>query len=1002
MLSRTFVLGIAGIAAMATLTFAVISAPTQTPQEPSRTELKRKPWNGSTITGSPERPPKFKAVRAFPEVKFTQPLLIARCPGSDRLFFGERPGALFSVKPGEGAKAELFFDLRKELKTLDLLPSAKGVDSLYALAFHPKFQENRYCYLCYTLKAKEDKVQFLENGSRISRFSVTKTDPPRIEPNSEEILLTFEGGGHNGCDLHFGPDGMLYISTGDARSPNPPDPLHTGQDCSDLLSSILRIDVDRKDGERLYGIPKDNPFVGMKNVRPEVWAFGFRNPWRMSFDRSTGDLWVGDVGWELWEMIHKVEKGGNYGWSITEARQPINPNQPAGPTPIRSPAIELSHTIAASVTGGYVYRGKKFPELQGSYIFGDWETRRLWAAKFENGRLKEMPEIVKPNIRVVTFGEDHDGELYFLDYDTGFVHTLERNEGAVANTQFPTKLSQTGLFKSVKDHEPADGVIPFEPNAQQWQDGAIAEHYIALPGSSFVKVFEKARPLPGQVYWHKFGMQFPKDAVLVKTIKLDVLVGEKEVRKRVETQILHHDGEDWRGYTYAWRDDQTDADIVPADGDEKSFTVRPWFAPQEKREQIWTFHSRNQCVNCHNAWSQYTLAFNIGQLNNARSHAIGQPSRLVSLCESGVLQRIGEMDQPLTPFDKLHAQKEPEIPHPFAATFTLEERARAYLHVNCAHCHRFGGGGGQVVLELDYFKALKDTGILNARPRQGDFGLKDAHLISPQNADKSVLFYRMAKFGRGRMPHLGSELPHPDGLKLIADWINTIGEPKLAPKATSRPPIDRLAQDMLQPASALQLAMILAKQDADAAYLKHTLESAAKLESGPVRDLFEGYLPTDSSARKLGSTPRPNRILNLKGDAKNGETLFLNKEMKCASCHKVGDRGVAVGPDLTAIGKARTRLELLESLLQPSLRIEPQYASYLVRTLDDKTLTGLLIKRDEKVIIIRDAENKEHRFASTEVDSLTPSRLSMMPDGQMSGLTPQEAADLLEYLTTRK
>jgi glucose/arabinose dehydrogenase len=130
--------------------------------------------------------------------------------------------------------------------------------------------------------------------------------------------------------------------------------------------------VNRKDEGKNHAVPKDNPFVGMKNVRTEIWAFGFRNPWRMSFDREKGDLWVGDVGWELWEMVHKIEKGGNYGWSITEARQPVKPNQKIGPTPILAPAIEVSHTVGTSVTGGYVYRGKKFPELVGTFVFGVW------------------------------------------------------------------------------------------------------------------------------------------------------------------------------------------------------------------------------------------------------------------------------------------------------------------------------------------------------------------------------------------------------------------------------------------------------------------------------------------------------------------------------------------------------------------------------------------------------------------------------------------------------
>src|SRR5262245_36334515 len=221
-------------------------------------EPKRKPWTTSKVTGSPDPPPKFKSVRVFPDVKFKHPLLMVRCPGTDRLFVGEREGALYSIKPGPAAKAEMFFDLRKELKTLDKLPAAKGINELYGLVFHPKFEENRYCYVCYTLGAKDPQNHYLVDGSRVSRFTVPKADPPRIDPASEEIILTFQQGGHNGGDMHFGPDGMLYISTGDGRGPNPPDLLNTGQDCSDLLSSILRIDVDHKDTGKSYAVPKDN------------------------------------------------------------------------------------------------------------------------------------------------------------------------------------------------------------------------------------------------------------------------------------------------------------------------------------------------------------------------------------------------------------------------------------------------------------------------------------------------------------------------------------------------------------------------------------------------------------------------------------------------------------------------------------------------------------------------------------------------------------------------
>jgi putative heme-binding domain-containing protein len=946
----------------------------------------RQAWTMSRVTGSPEPPPPFKTVRVFPNVKFHHPLLVTRCPGTDRLFVGEQEGKLFSVANRPDAQADLFFDARKEVKTIDRLPGAKGVNELYGLVFHPKFEQNRTCFVCYTLAPKEPKGDRFADGSRVSRFKVTDTDPQRIDPASEEIVITFTGGGHNGGDLHFGPkDGMLYISTGDAASPNPPDPLNTGQDCSDLLSSVLRIDVDHKDPGKNYAVPKDNPFVGMKDVRPEIWAYGFRNPWRMGFDRQTGDLWVGDVGWELWEMVHRVEKGGNYGWSITEGPQPIKPTQKPGPTPIRPAMIELPHTIACSVTGGYVYRGKKIPELVGAYIFGDWETRRMWAARFDGGRLKEMPEIVKPSIRVVALGEDHAGELFVLDYDSGMMFTLERNDAAGKNSDFPTKLSDTGLFASVKDNVPAAGVVPFSPNARQWQDGATAEWLLALPGTSSVNLFEKPRPLPGQVFWHEFKMQFPKDSVLVKTISMDVIPGGK---RRLESQILHWDGEDWRGYTFAWRDDQSDADLVPADGAEKVLTVPASQLPAGKREQVWTFHSRTQCMSCHNAWAEYSLAFNTVQLNGPGQGKAG--NQLIRLNQEGVIQRVGKDDKSLPALDGKNAANEPALTDPNGSTQSLEKRARSYLHANCAHCHRFGGGGGQVVLELDYSKTLKETGIFDVPPKQGDFGIGHGKLVSPGKPEASVLLYRMAKFGRGRMPHLGSEFVDVSGCELIRDWIRS---------TDSHTPVEKGPQ-FRDPGVEIETALGIGSGEMKEG--DKFLSEVGKLPPGPVRDLFEGYLPPDPGGRKLGSNPRPASILGLTGDAARGEAVFFTKELKCVECHKMGDKGTALGPDLSAIGKTRSKPELLESVLEPSKRIDPQFTSYLVKTADGRSFTGLLVKRDDKQLILRDAQNKEIVVAGDNIESVQPSRVSLMPDGLVAGLTPQQAADLISFLASRK
>jgi len=958
------------------------------PKGPEAAKSLRTPWTTSRVLGSPDPPPPFKVVRAFPKLKFVHPLLLARCPGSDRLFVGEQAGVLYSFADTPDARADLFFDLRKELKTIHLLPQAKEVEAVYGLVFHPDFEKNRQCFVCYTLRSKKPGQPNLVDGTRVSRFTVTMADPPRIDPSSEEIVLTFLQGGHNGGDIHFGPDRMLYISTGDAASPNPPDPFNTGQDISDLLSSILRIDVDRKDEGKNYTVPKDNPFVGMKGARPEVWAYGFRNPWRMGFDRQTGELFVGDVGWELWESVHRVEKGGNYGWSAMEGPQPIKPEK-VGPTPIRPALIELPHTISCSVTGGRVYRGIKFPELRGAYVFGDWETRRLWAARFQGDRTKEMPEIARPSVRIVAFGEDKKGELYFLDYDGGTVHTIERNDGGARNADFPTKLSETGLFASVKDHTPAAGVIPFAVNSRQWQDGATAEHWLAFPGESSATLYTTGKPIPGNVDWHNFRMHFPKDAVLVRALSLGT--------RRLETQLLHFDGVDWHAYTFAWRDDQADADLVPADGTEKEVRDPSPLTPlplgergRGEGKRVWQFHSRSQCMSCHNSWSEYALAFQPEQLNRPGP---GGRNQLVALTEARLIRRAGKDGEPLPSFDANSAARERKLADPADAGQSLEARARAYLHANCGHCHTFGGGGS-VDLRLQFPVPVAEMKAVSVRPARGDFGLPDACIINPGDPFASTLYFRMAKFGRDRMPHIGSERLDEAGLQLIEGWIAGMSG------AVVTGPLEKL---LASPKAALVVARKLGLGEMRPADRDRLLVAVAKLPASPVRDLFEGYLPSDEKGvRKLGSNPRPRAILALKGDSGRGEKLFWSQTVNCGSCHKIGDRGAPVGPDLSTIGKLRPREDLLESILEPSRRIEPKYAAYVAHTADGRTLTGLIVKRDEKEVVLRDGQNKEIILAAKIVEELRPSPRSLMPDGQLAGLTAQEAADLLEYLATRK
>ena len=944
----------------------------------------RKPWTTGKITGSPEAPPPYKSADAFPNAKFDHPLLMARMPGSGRMVVGEQGGKIFAVPKAKDGKPELLADLPKELKDLKSLKDSDGFEALYGFAFHPDFAKNRTVFICYTLKPKSG-IKNLTDGTRVSRFQLTAGDSPKLDGSTEEVVIAFLQGGHNGGDLHFGPkDGDLYISTGDAADPNPPDPFKTGQDCSDLLSSVLRIDVNAKEAGKNYAIPKDNPFVGAthdgKPVRPEIWSYGFRNPWRMSFDRGTGELWVGDVGWENWEMIHRLSKGSNHGWSVQEARQPINTHLKIGPTPVRAPAIELDHSQAASVTGGYVYRGKKYPELVGQYIFGDYMTKRIWSAKFDGDRLVSLKDITAPTVRIVAFGEDADGELFLLDYDTGKVHTLEANtQPAYDPKTFPKTLRETGLFQDVMKHELAEGVQAFEINAPMWHDGATGLRFVAVPGTEPIRDIEGRKALGGTIDWLPYQFHFPKDSVLGKTLTVRK---DEKTKLRVETQILHYDGFYWQAYTYAWRDDHSDADLVAADGAEKQIVVDDSRVLGGKRELNWNFASRTQCLTCHTPWAETTLAFNVGQLNKRK--------QLAELCDSGLLKRVKGDGKPNPAYDDKNTAKLPKLTDPIDADAKIVDRARSYLQVNCSHCHR-NGGGGAVSFELTIGNDLK--GVLDKRPSRGDFGVKEPRIIAPGVPERSTLLWRMAKFGKDRMPHIGAETVDAKGVELMHEWIKGLGKPD--PVTGEAIAVDDYSKLLATSAGAIKLSL---DAGCDCNESSAIFAAAQTLQPGPVRDLFEGYFPPQKGERKLGPNPRPRAILGLTGDAKRGEVLFLAERSQCIVCHKHAGKGNEIGPDLAKLTGVRTKDDWLESLLEPSRRVEPAFQAYTLKSLDGTAVTGVLVKKDRAGITLKDAKAVLVTVKSEDVESFAPARESLMPRGLLAEFTAQQAADLLAFL----
>jgi putative heme-binding domain-containing protein len=970
--------------------------------EPPYGIAQRVPWTTSHVTGSPEPPHPFMIERAFPKLQFKNALLMART--GDRFFVGEQGGKVFSFPDDQKvSKADLFLDVASEL-TWDKT-RYKNLDALYGLAFHPNFAKNHYCYVCYVLNSVKDGEQAPE-GSRVSRFTVSDTDPPRVDPKSEKVLITWLGGGHNGGDLHFGHDGMLYISTGDGWFPNPPDKRDTGQDISDLLSSVLRIDVDHEDKGRAYAVPPDNPFVKTPDARPEVWAYGFRNPWRMSFDRATGDLWVGDVGWELWEMIYRVKKGGNYGWSIMEGPQPVKPEGKRGPTPISPPNLAFPHTEAASITGGYVYRGERLKDLQGAYLCGDWVTRKLWATKFDGDKVVWHKEIAQGTQRWVAFGEARDGEVYILDYDdAGKIYRLVPNPAAAEKqSDFPRKLSETGLFTSVKEHTTAPGVVPFSVNAGQWADFATAERFLALPGTTTAKMYDTAVSIPGGFF--SGTVFFPKDGVLARTVSIEMERGKPESRRRLETQLMHFDGSAWHGYSYAWNDEQTDAVLVPSTGSDRALTVTDAKAPGGQRKQTWHYPSRAECLTCHNPWAGPTLAFTLPQLDRDHDYDGTRDNQVRTLGHAGLIELLHNPENK----DRAGFSMPPRLTDPHDPSAKLDARARSYLHVNCAHCHRFGAGGS-VDLELKYDTPLDRMKILEVRPVQGTFEMPNAQILAPGDPYRSALYYRMAKLGRGRMPHIGSEVVDERGLRLVNDWIRQLpirqderllverlrDLDKAADRAST---IDRL---LASTSSAFLLADALGEDRLPASVRTQVLAAAQKLTDAQVRDLFERFVPDNQRVKRLGSVIKPEQILSLKGSAERGRDLFFKSSgLQCVNCHRIKETGSTLGPDLSQIGKKSTRGQILESLLEPSKTIEPAYAAYLLETTDGKFYTGLLGSKTDKEVVLKVVGDKEVRVPAAKVERLAPQPKSLMPELLLRDLTAEQAADLLEFLAGLK
>jgi glucose/arabinose dehydrogenase len=361
----------------------------------------------------PSGPTVIKTSVAFTNLSFRRPVDLQQpLDNTNRLFVVEQAGiiSVFARDPAVAAK-KVFLDIT------DRVDDSGNEEGLLGLAFHPNYKTNGYFFVNYTASNPDRTV--------ISKFKVS-SDPDIADPASETQILSFTQpySNHNGGQLSFGPDGFLYIAIGDGGSGG--DPQNNAQNRSTLLGKIARIDINSTAAGLNYGIPADNPFKGnTSEYREEIYAYGMRNPWRLSFDAVTGQLWTGDVGQNAYEEIDIIEKGGNYGWKLMEGKHCYTTN--CNETGLKLPVWEYPRSEGISITGGFVYRGSLLPSLKGKYIYADYGSQKIWALDAADAGNPVNKELVIASFPVASFGVDVDNELYICGFD-GKIHKLEETE----------------------------------------------------------------------------------------------------------------------------------------------------------------------------------------------------------------------------------------------------------------------------------------------------------------------------------------------------------------------------------------------------------------------------------------------------------------------------------------------------------------------------------------------------------------------------------------------
>ena len=718
---------ISGASAEATATTLAAGAP-------SISGLDARPANNTCVAWKRPQLGSIQLQR-FTSLSFNASIALLPSPDGSRWYVVEQGGVVKRFSGSAPASAATAIDISDRVAAPNDTPNPGGEMGLLGMAFAPGFPTDPRVFLSYTT---------LEGGQPKSRISSFRTADAGLtfDPATETVVLAIDQpeANHNGGHIAFGKDGHLYIGLGDGGGGGDQHgETGNGQRLTTLLGKMLRIDVRGASG---YEIPADNPFAGRPkcgpagggDICPEIFAYGFRNPWRWSFDRENGELWLGDVGQNRWEEVNVVRKGGNYGWRCREGAHDYSADTPGCSTAtLIDPVTEYDHSLGSAITGGYVYRGPQDTAFKGRYIFGDFGSGRIWAWIPESASAGQPTQLADTDLAIASFAEGHDGELYVVDYSSLYKVIFQApTSGGTA----PSALSATGCVNPQQPQQPAEGLIPYDVNAPFWSVGASKLRWIALPANSTVSAQASGD-------W-----DLPTGSVLVKNFSI--------ANKLIETRLFmrHSDDGSWGGYSYAWNDAQTDATLV-----------RGGALRDIGNGQQWIYPSEAQCLQCHTKAAGYSLGLESAQLNKDFTYA--QTDRTAN--ELITLSHI----QVLSPAVS-DATTQPRMPNPSNASANLNDRARAYLHTNCAQCHR-PEGGTPSAMDLRYTTTFANTKTCNATPQAGDLGLgAAARLIAPGNAANSILVERVHRRDEFAMPPVGSNVVDADGVALLTEWINSL------------------------------------------------------------------------------------------------------------------------------------------------------------------------------------------------------------------------------------